>query len=250
MRIRVFGSKVERKLIPVCAALVLLVGCGDDAQGPALSVGAGAVFEAQASPLRAAGYQLAVVIIQVETNSRPSCPALPSTLHLLVDDQEVPLTFDPSSGCLNTSATFGLTPQIGTVTVDAKDGDQLLAHAEFQGLAPGGGATLAVPADGQVRAGDEIVVVPPPELPTGEASFAIFYPLDDTTVGAKVYPPQPPVRLADGMHVIVPAFGGRAAVTFGGMPYVPQPSYSCPGFDICTADADDTLGPVFVTEGP
>ena len=77
-----------------------------------------------------------------------------------------------------------------------------------------------------------------------------FYPLDDTTVGASLYPPQPPVREADGVHAVVPAFSGRAAVTCSGMPYDPQPSYSCPGFDVCTANTDDTLGPVFVTEGP
>ena len=61
--------------------------------------------------------------------------------------------------------TLGPFPQIGAVTVDAKDGEQLLAHQEFDGLAPGGGAMLAVPADGQVHAGDEIVVVPTSGLP-------------------------------------------------------------------------------------
>ena len=67
-------------------------------------------------------------------------------------------------------------------------------------------------------------------------------------MSAKLYPPQAPVRQADGLHVLV-RISGRAAVTFGGMPYVPLPSYSCPGFDICTANADNTSGPVSVTEG-
>jgi hypothetical protein len=250
MRSRDFGSKFERGAMSFIAAVVLLVGCGGGGEELALSVAAGAQFQSQAGPPRAVGYQLAVVIIQVQTSTRPTCPTLPSTLHLLINDQEVPPVLDPSTGCLNTDAAFDLTPQVGTVTVDAKDGDRLLAHAVFDGLAPGGGATLAVPANGQVQAGDEIVVVPPPELPTGEGTFANFYPLDDTTVAADLYPAQAPVRLADGLHVPVPTFSGRAAVTFGGMPYVPQATYSCPGFDICTADADTTLGPVFVTEGP
>ncbi len=250
MPMRVLGSKFERGALPVVAALALLVGCGGDGEELALSVGVGAQFQSPDGPPRAVGYQLLVVFVQVSTFWRPNCPTLPSTLHLLVNDQEVPPTVDSSTGCLDASVTFGLTPQIGTVTVDAKDGDRLLGHAEFQGLTPGAGATLAVPADGQVRAGDEIVVVPTPELPTGGEILADFHPLDDTTVGADLYPPQPFGRLADGIHLLVPTFSGRAAVTILGMPYVPQPSYSCPGFDICTADADNTLGPVFVTEGP
>jgi hypothetical protein len=246
-----FGSKFGWRAIPFGATVLLLAGCGGDGAGdPGLSVGAAAQFQSQAGPPRAVGYQLAVVIEQVESSTRPTCPTLPATLHLLIDDQEVPPVFDPTTGCLNTDATFDLTPQIGTVTVDAKDGDRLLAHAEFDGLTPGAGATLAVPADGQVQAGDDIVVVPPPALPTGEQTPVTFYPLDDTTVAAQLYPPQLDERLADGIHVLVPAFSGRAAVTFLGMPYVPQPSYACPGFDFCTANADSTLGPVFVTEGP
>lgn len=236
-------------LIPIGAAVVLLVGCGDGAgENLALSVAAVARFQTQDNAPRAIGFQLSVVIAQVPASSRPSCPTLPSTLRLLINDQDVPPAFDSSSGCLSTSAMWGLTPQIGTVTVDARDGDRLLAHAQFQGLTPGAGASLAVPADGQVLAGDDIVVIPTPELPTGAESDACFYPLDDMTVAAHLW--QAPERRADGIHVLVPTFNGRAAVTFGGKPYVPQPSYSCPGFDLCTANADSTLGPVFVTEGP
>jgi hypothetical protein len=46
------------------------------------------------------------------------------------------------------------------------DGDRALGHAEFSGLAPGDAATLAVPADGAVHTGDEVVVVPPADLST------------------------------------------------------------------------------------
>ena len=134
-------------------------------------------------------------------------------------------------------------PQIGVVTVDAKDGGQLVAHAEFDGLAPGGGAMPALSPRTVRCTRDEIVVVPTSGLPTGEATFADFYPLDDTTVSAKLYSLE---RLRDRRTVFTcwsRRSSGRAAVTFGGMPYVPLPSYSCPGFDICTANADNTLGP-------
>jgi hypothetical protein len=244
-------NRVSWGAVVAATAAIWCAGCSGDARPELhLSVGAAAQFHALAGPPRTVGYQMAVVIMQVETNWRPTCPSLPSDLVLLANDQEVPATTDPTTGCLNTSTTWVVPPPVGTVTVDAKLGTDVIAHAEFDGLAPGSTATLASPANGQVTAGDEVVVVPTPGLPTGEASLAYFYPLDDMTVGASLYPPQAPVREADGVHVVVPAFSGRAAVTCSGMPYVPQPSYSCPGFDVCTANTDDTLGPVFVTEGP
>ncbi len=91
-------------------------------------------------------------------------------------------------------------------------------------------------------------MVPPAALPTGEASFADIYPLDDATLAGRALTPALATRLADGVHVLLPAFAGRAAVTFPGMPYLPQATYSCPGFAACVADADNTLGPVYVTE--
>jgi hypothetical protein len=235
----------------VIAALACLAGCGGD--GPTelgLSVGVAAQFQAQAGPPRAVGYQVAVVIEQVAPSGASGCPHLPADLHLLVDGTEAPAAYDPSSGCLLTTVASDLTPQVGTITVDAMDGNRALGHAEFSGLAPGGAATLAVPADGAVQAGDEVVVVPPPDLSTAYAGPAYIYPLDDTTVSSQLFPSQPADREADGIHLLVPAFSGRAALTFSGMPYVPQPTYSCPGFDFCTADADSTVGPVFVTESP
>jgi hypothetical protein len=231
------------------AALACLAGCDGDGR-TALSVGAAAQFQVQAGPPRAVGYQVAVVIEQVTPSGAAGCPHLPSDLHLLVNGADVPPVFDPSSGCLLTNTALPLSPQVGTVTVDAMDGDRSLGHAEFSGLAPGGAATLAVPADGMVHAGDEVVIVPPPDLPTPSAGPAEVYPLDDTTVSSQLYPSQQADREADGMHLVVPAFSGRAALVFTGTPYVLMPTYSCPGFDICTASADNTVGPVFVTESP
>ena len=235
----------------VIAALACLAGCdGDGRTELGLSVGVAAQFQAQEGPPRAVGYQVAIVIEQVASSGATGCPHLPGDLHLLVNGTEAPAAYDPSSGCLLTTVTPDLTPQVGPITVDALDGDRALGHAEFSGLAPGGGATLAVPADGTVQAGDEVVVVPPPDLSTSFVGSAFVYALDDTTVAWSQFPTQLADREADGIHLVVPAFSGRAAITFLGMPYVPLPTYSCPGFDICTANADSTVGPVFVTESP
>ena len=251
MREMAVRSEMWRIGAAVIAALACLAGCdGDGRTELGLAVGAAAQFQAQEGPPRAVGYQLAVVIEQAVRLGATGCPKLPADLRLLVNGTEVPAAFDPSSGCLLTTVTSGFSPQVGTVTVEAMDGDRALGHAEFSGLAPGGAATLAVPADGAVHAGDEVVVVPPPDLSTAYAGPAYVYPLDDTTVGSKLIPSQLADREADGIHLVVPAFSGRAAIAFWGMPYVPQPTYSCPGFDFCTADADKTVGPVFVTESP
>jgi len=232
------------------AATVLLAGCGGGSTDLQLGVGAGATFGVSSgAPPRQAGYTVAVVIMQVTNNARPNCPGLPSNLRLLVGDQEFPPVKDPSTGCLNTPIQVGPYPQVGTITVDVMAGTDPLAHAEFQGLAPGGGATLAVPADGQVHEGDEIVVVPPPELSAGADAPGTFFPLDDPGA-TKLFGPKGATREADGMHAWVPAFSGRAAVTFFAQPYTPHASYSCSGFDVCIGDADHTLGPVFVTETP
>jgi len=232
------------------AAAVLLVGCGDGATDLQLGVGAGATYGVTngATP-RQAGYTVTVVIEQTTNNARPHCPGLPSDLRLRVGDQEFAPVTDPSTGCLNTPIQLGPYPQVGTVTVDVLAGTHMLAHAEFEGLAPGGGATLAVPADGQVHAGDEIIVVPPAELSAGADAPDTFYALDDPN-GPRLFGPQAPRREADGMHAWAPAFTGRAALTFFSQPFVPQASYTCPGFDFCIANADHTLGPVFVTETP
>jgi hypothetical protein len=233
------------------AALACLAGCdGDGPSDLGLSVGAGAQFQAQEGPPRAVGYQLAVVIEQVAHPGISGCPHLPADLHLLVNGSEAPAAYDSATGCLLTTVTSDLTPQVGAVTVDALDGNRTLGHAEFSGLAPGGAATLSVPADGVLHAGDAVVVVPPPDLSTASVSSAFVYALDDATVSWSQFPSERADREADGIRAVVPAFSGRAALTFFGMPYVPQPTYSCPGFDICTAHADSTLGPVFVTEAP
>ncbi len=70
-----FGSKFAWRVMPIGAVALLLVGCGGDGTGDfGLSVGAGAQFQAEDGPPRAVGYQLAVVIEQVQTSTCPTCP--------------------------------------------------------------------------------------------------------------------------------------------------------------------------------
>jgi hypothetical protein len=225
------------------------VGCGDDGRAQ-LAVGVQARFQSGEGPPRTAGYWLVMLIDQVVSSAHPQCPKLPSTLRLQVNDTDVTPAYDADTGCLSTSVILGPAPKFGTVTVDAQDGDGLRAHAQFDGLTPGGDAALAAPVDGIVHAGDDVVVVPPPALSTSGPTAGYVYPLDDTSVSSQLLPAGPPDRRADGLHMTMPAFSGRAAVTFTGMPFVTLPTYSCPGFDACIANSDTTLGPVFVTEAP
>jgi hypothetical protein len=135
-----------------------------------------------------------------------------------------------------------------TVTVNVEEGGRIVGEAVFDGLTPGTAATLTSPADGQLHAGDDIVVRPVPELPA-DSPEAVFYLLD-----APVWKPWgisvEPERLMDGVHVTAPAFTGRAVlvVLFAGISSFS--TTSCQGFAICKRWADSTLGPFFVTGVP
>ena len=230
-----------------------LCGCGgDNTSRPLLSVGAAATWSWTASTPADVGYTALVLFLEVVPLGATGCSALPASARLFVNGQDFAPAVD-DTGCVKTPITIGPSPTVGTVTVEVHDGTEVVSHGEFDNLAPGGGATLAVPADGMVHAGDEIVVVPPAGLPTGMLAntFGVFYPLEDAATWTPTgLPVTGATRLADGVHVKVPAFVGRAAVVFHGMPYVPDATFSCSGFAVCTAMPDNTLGPVFVTEAP
>jgi len=249
---------IARGLVPAVALLLTwvsaLAGCGgDEARRPLLSVGVGASWSASPATPQDLGYVVTVLFLEVPPPGTSSCSPVPDSTRLSVNGQQLVTVLD-DTGCVNTPVALGPSWQVGRITVEVNEGDQVVSHGEFENLAPGGGATLAMPADGVVQSGDEIVVVPTPELPTGmlAQSFARFYPLDDAGAWrpSGVLSPGEATRLADGIHVRVPAFVGRTAVVFAGMPYVPDPTFSCTGFAVCTAIADNTLGPVFVTGVP
>jgi hypothetical protein len=140
------------------------------------------------------------------------------------------------------------------VTISYASEAQLIATAAFTGLAPGLKAALAVPADGQVRAGDEVIVVPPPELPTSGPVSARFYPLDaaqaSSWVADGVRPAQPATRLPDGIHVQVPPLTGRVALVVDGTGLFLGADVVCDGFGACAGSAANVVGPVTLTVQP
>jgi hypothetical protein len=189
------------------------------------------------------------VSIQLESYgpTTSSCPAWSGAMQLQVNGQETATTVD-DTGCL-VKATLGPALKVDPISIDLLDGAVVVAHGEFDDLAPGTKATLVMPADGTFHAGDDILVVPPPELPTGFSGLAVFYPLDPNTWSptGKGVAPQ---RLADGLHVTAPALAGRAALTFDGRPFGPMVAISCTGFALCNASANSTVGPVLLVGAP
>jgi hypothetical protein len=176
-----------------------------------------------------------------------ACPSWPAAMQFQVDGQEMPLTLDSSCSAM---ITIGPTFQVDPLTIDLLDGATVVAHAEFDDLTPGTKATLVTPADGTFHPGDDILVVPPPELPTGTTDLAVFYPLDPNTwspMGTAVTPQ----RLADGVHVTAPALVGRAALAFDGRPFAQTTDpASCTGFALCSASSSYELGPVLLVGAP
>ena len=65
------------------------------------------------------------------------------------------------------------------VTVRYEEDGRQIGEGVFSDLAPGTAATLTAPASGEARAGEQIVILPPPELPTSYAGYAVFFPLDE-----------------------------------------------------------------------
>jgi hypothetical protein len=236
-------------VVGVLAAV--LVGCGaDQAAPPQLSLGASATWHS--APAVSLGYTVAVVFLQQPAQGASGCAALPESTRIRVNGAEIASSLD-SSGCLDTSMSLGPYLQVPAITVEVEERGELIGQARFDQLAPGAAASLTVPADGQVRAGDEIVVVPPPELPTSVPSTGTLCPLDPASHGGTsscVPLGRSLERLADGLHASMPAFTGRAAVFFAGTPSVPDARFSCSGFAACVAIADGTLGPLFVTGVP
>jgi hypothetical protein len=226
-----------------------LAGCGGNGPSqPSLEVGAAARWTDMTATSPAFGYDM-VVLLSQRTSPDNTCPKLPASTTLIVNGGEIAPVFDSGSGCLDTPIDLGLSPGGGTITVDVREDGDVVAHAEFDALTPGAGATLASPADGMVHPGDDIVIVPPADLPTAMllGSDATFYIVD---AGRSVRLPNAAQRLADGVHVKALSFTGRAAVTVQGMPYIPEPRFSCSGFAACVANADGTLGPVYLTGVP
>jgi hypothetical protein len=233
-----------------------LAGCGEDPgqQPPEMFVTVAAQWDDAPANQEAFGASLTATVRQRRVANR--CAPLPGPVRFTIDDQEAgPSAADPVSGCFDFSVTFGPMPAApNTVTVRYELEGRLIATAAFAGLTPGLQAALAAPADGQVRAGDEVVVVPPPELPTSVPGTPRFYPLDATQasswVADGVRPPEPAARLPDGIHVKVPPLAGRVALVVDGTGLFLGADVSCDGFGACAGSAANVVGPLYLTVQP
>jgi hypothetical protein len=149
---------------------------------------------------------------------------------------------------LNTEFTTSPTLQPSTFIVTAEQDGKMIAQATYDGLTPGATASLASPASGMVHAGDDVVVVPPPQLPSSAVSVGSVFPLEGDPWPGSQYTAGLPDRQPDGVHTQMPVFSGRAALVVRGSPFDPGATISCEGFYSCIGTASNMLGPVFVTE--
>jgi hypothetical protein len=193
------------------------------------------------------GYSILVGVLQRPEGG--SCRKIPASTRILVNGTEAPLTpYDAQPDCLQAGVTLGPLFQDQPVTVNVEEGGRIVGEAVFDGLTPGTAATLTSPADGQLHAGDDIVVRPISGLPANSGN-AVFYPLD-----APIWKPwgiyADSERLPDGVHVAAPAFTGRAVLVFLFAGTASFSTASCQGFAICKKEIAATLGPFFVTGVP
>jgi hypothetical protein len=187
------------------------------------------------------------IVVQQRKNSDQSCDDLTASLQMSTFGQPLPLAWDADK-CLDTQVASTPTMASSSVTITAEENGKMIAQGTFDDLLPGLSATLLTPADGVVHAGDEIVISPTPGLPSSQVAIGSVFPLDETPWPGSEYVADIPTRSADGIHVHMPAFSGRAAVVLKGSPYAPQATVDCQGFAVCTGNASNALGPVFVTE--
>jgi hypothetical protein len=197
------------------------------------------------------GLRLTLTLSQYDVDGR--CAAWPAPVRFTLDGEEVgPAVPDPVSGCIDLEKVIGPTLEVGeTVTVRYETEGRVIATATYHRIAPGLAAILAVPADGQARTGDEIVVVPPPELPTNDAGYPRFYPLDEeqatSWLSDGVRPIEVAKRLPDGIHVKVPRMSGRVAMVVDALAPFKQADVSCEGFASCGGKEASVVGPIYLT---
>jgi len=241
----------------VVPALAALAGCAAETGPPRMSVSLSADWDEAPATQQAFGFTVTVVVNQWR-DIEARCTRPPAPVRFTVNDEEVgPSEPHPVSGCIDFTALVGPTATLEvpeTITVRYEIGERLLATATFHRVAPGLTATLTVPADGVVRAGDEITVVPPPELPTSGPGYPRFYPLDAAPgtpwLAGGVRPGDPATRLPDGIHVKVPSMTGPVAMVIDGSGEFTQADVTCEGFANCSGAVATVVGPVYLTVQP
>jgi hypothetical protein len=238
-------------VLVAAAAAGVFSGCGSDSMPPlhhvALDVRVSWSFRPKS--VDEVGFVYTITLYQpTGAGSGPPCDNLPASLQVTGLGQTLPLTLN-AVDCLYTSVITPPTLQPSPVVFTANLDGTMVGQATFDGLTPGAAASLVSPADGVVRVGDEVVISPPPSLPSNTLSLGDVFPLEEVPWPGPQTISSEEVRLADGIHIKMPAFTGRAAVAFEGSPFLPDPTVNCDGFAVCTATPSDVLGPVFVTGG-
>ena len=230
-----------------------LLGCGDDPALPDMLVRLTANWPWPVATREALGYEISAFVTQRRFNGGP-CQKLPTDARVTIDGEEARLSRDPATGCLDVEVTKGplLDRRDDPVTVRYEERGRQIAEAVFDKLTPGGRATLVMPSDGIARAGDQILIVPPPELPSSMPGSVRFYPLDAEATatwdprGVRVAA----TRLPDGIHTTAPQMLGRAVAVLDGTPIWPEPVFTCEGFASCDGTGTGTLGPFLLTVQP
>jgi hypothetical protein len=236
-----------------------LFGCGEDPTAlPDISVGVAVTWRFAPPSRSALGFTMNVLVTQrPPTQNATQCRPLPPSARFTIDGEDMTARGTTFDGCFDLRFTKGPFLEFGNapLTVRYEEGGRQIGEGLFRDLAPGALATLAAPASGEARPGDQITILPPPAMPTSTPAFAAFYPLDEPA-SAEWSPygvgdgAESPTRSPDGIHATVPRMAGRAVVWMIGMPYAPQAQVSCVGFAFCTAIEDNSLGPVFLTVVP
>jgi len=242
--------------IPLACLATLPLGCSDDAlpadTSPVLYVSATCSWNRAATSVAELGRSTHVVIDQTSRGNGGNCAPLPASTRVIVNGEPLGWGYDAETQCLKGDQTFAMAADGQSVAIEVEQDGSVIAQMQANAMAPGTKARLAAPSDGIVHPGGEILVVPPTELPSSYITIPGFYPLESGTFDAYgLNPPAASTRLADGIHVPVPTFVGRAAfVAVGTPPYVPGLVTTCDGFIECNATADNMLGPLYVTEEP
>ena len=200
------------------------------------------------------GYTLSVRLMQLNPGR---CRELPASARFTLNGQELgPLAYHAPTGCVSVEFAVGPLPVVDEpVTIRWEEGGRQIGESAYSRLTPGAFATLAVPADGQVQAGGEIVIVPPSELPTSNPGYPHFYPFDDgaasSWISSGVRVNGGATRQPDGIHVTVPqAMAGTVAVVVDGMGADWNAPHSCEGFASCDGYIGDVVGPFYLTVQP
>ena len=238
-------KRLAAGVVVMAATVSALSGCGSEGRVTLDRVDLYVSAEFHATAADQIGFVYRVWFEQFPTLNEMTCPALAPSLVVTAGNEMLPLDLDQFN-CWNTKFTTSPILQPSTFTVTAEQDGKMIAQATYDGLTPGVAASLASPADGMVHAGDEVVVAPPPALPSSMLFSGYIYPLEGDPWRPQ-FTPGFADRRPDGVHTQMPAFSGRAALVILGSPIDPDFVVSCVGFNSCLGLASSFLGPVFVT---